>query len=133
MTYTDTTTTESRFSLATLEAAVGLAPEAEGLERYRGAESLFARRRYREAARELEAMLADAPDYGLAEARLLLARSYYHAAWLVKAEQAARALVDADPTDAYALALLGRCLERQSKHDEAAGFLAQARVFGVEI
>lgn len=104
-------------------------------DRYTWAEILFGDRRYDVAARELEALLADVeqddgPTYGLAEARLLLARSYYHAAHLRKAEAAARQLLDDNPVDAYAALLLCRSLQRQSKHDEAQHALNLASVLG---
>lgn len=53
--------------------------------------------------------------------RELRARAYFHTASLGKAEADARALVEADPTDAYALLLLARALERQNRADEASG------------
>lgn len=49
------------------------------------------------------------------------ARAHYHRAALPKAEEDLRVLLDADPTDEYATLLLARTLERQSRHDEAAG------------
>ena len=64
--------------------------------------------------------------------KLLLARSYFHSAQLVKAEATARLLVEADPTDAYALVLLGRSLQRQSKREEADKFLRQAQIWGTD-
>lgn len=104
-------------------------------DRYSWAEILFGDRRYDVAARELEALLAEVdqaegPTYGLAEARLLLARSYYHAAHLRKAEAAARELLADNPVDAYAALLLYRSLQRQSKHEEAQHALTLASVLG---
>lgn len=55
------------------------------------------------------------------QVRELRARAYFHTASLGRAEADARALVDADPTDAYALHLLARALERQNRADEARG------------
>jgi len=108
-------------------------------DRYSWAEILFGDRRYDLAAKELESLLADvtstcteedAPMYGLSEARLLLARSYFHAAHLRKAEEAARDLLADNPVDAYAALLLARSLERQSRHEEAQQALTLASVLG---
>lgn len=104
-------------------------------DRYSWAEILFGDRRYDVAARELESLLAeieqtDGPTYGLSEARLLLARSYYHAAHLRKAEDASRKLLEDNPVDAYAALLLCRSLQRQSKHEEAQHALNLASVLG---
>ena len=63
--------------------------------------------------------------------RLLLARAYYHSAQLHRAEAQARAVLAADPANAYAYLLLGRTLERQSRHAEAGGPLRMAAAMGV--
>ena len=108
------------------------------IDRYRTAELLFDQRKYAEAAKELQALLDDARSgddaltHGFGDAELLLARSYFHSAQLVKAEATARLLVEADPTDAYALVLLGRSLQRQSKREEADKFLRQAQIWGTD-
>lgn len=82
-----------------------------------------------EAAQVLADLVDDEPD--ATAARLLLARAYYHSAQLHRAEQQARALVEANPADGYAQLLLGRTLQRQSRHDEAAGPLKLAGALGV--
>jgi predicted Zn-dependent protease len=82
-----------------------------------------------EAAQVLADLVDDEPD--ATAARLLLARAYYHSAQLQRAEQQARALVEANPADGYAQLLLGRALQRQSRHDEAAGPLKLAGALGV--
>lgn len=64
--------------------------------------------------------------------RLLLARAYYHSAQLHHAEAEARAVLDADPANAYAWLLLGRTLERQSRHAEAGGPLRMAAAMGLD-
>jgi tetratricopeptide (TPR) repeat protein len=63
---------------------------------------------------------------------LLLARAYYHSAQLHRAEAAARAVLASDPANAYAYLLLGRTLERQSRHAEAGGPLRMAAAMGVD-
>jgi cytochrome c-type biogenesis protein CcmH/NrfG len=95
---------------------------------FRLAEDRFAERRYYDAVGLLERLV----DSGVADAQVreLLARSYFHAAMIGKAEAAARSLLDEDPADGYAALLLGRSLERQSRADEAARYLARARVLG---
>lgn len=105
-------------------------------DRFRFAEEIFAERDYARAAQLLEAFLTDAaadPEcrHGMGDARLLLARAYYHSAQLGRAEQALRAMIDDDPTDAYAVLLLGRTLQRAGQHDEARGLLARAEAMGL--
>lgn len=106
--------------------------------RFRWAEELFSRKRYREAARELQALIAEVSGdfeihHGLLDARLLLARAQYHAAHLTRAEETCRAILDDHPTEAYAALLLGRSLQRQSRKDEAAAVLARASALGAEV
>lgn len=79
----------------------------------------FNTRRYADAIRGLEAVLADNP--GHTDAREYLARAYYLRASLAPAEREARTILEADPTNEYVTLLLARVLERQSRHDEAAG------------
>lgn len=104
-------------------------------DRFRTARMLFEMRRYREAIVELEQLLdgATGDDYGLTEARELLARASYHAAYLPKAERLARELIAANPTDAYAHTLLVRTLERQSRAEEAQRAAVVARAFGADV
>lgn len=100
------------------------------LDRYRHAQRLFGRRRYAQAALELEGLLGEADGYGTGDARLLLARAYFHSAQLTHAEQAARALIEADPADGYAHVLLYRTLERLSRHEEAGRYRRLAEALG---
>lgn len=103
---------------------------------FRLAEDQFAERDYYAAAATLERLLdeATATDPGLGHAttaaRELLTRSYYHAAMLSKAEEAARSLLEAEPDNGYAALLLGRTLQRQSRREEAARVLARAEALG---
>lgn len=69
------------------------------------------------AARLLEPIVAAEPHN--AAVRLLLARSYFHSAQLRRAEEQLRILVDRDPTDHYALFVLGRTLERMGRPADA--------------
>jgi tetratricopeptide (TPR) repeat protein len=121
-------------------------------DRYRHAQRLFTERRYIAAARELEHLLAETRDasthdaithdamthdamtgtVGLGDAPLLLARSYYHSAQLGRAEATARALVEADPTDVYAVLLLARSLQRRGRHAEAATWLRRLDGMGYD-
>ncbi|MCD2195455.1 tetratricopeptide repeat protein [Actinomycetospora endophytica] len=82
---------------------------------------------------EAAQVLVDLVDEELdaSAARLLLARAYFHSAQLGRAEEQARALVEANPADGYAQLLLGRALSRQSRHDEAAAPLKLAAALGV--
>lgn len=98
----------------------------------RYAEALYAQRDYSEAALVLEKLLAHSEvAHGTTDARLLLARAYFHSAQLKGAEREARAVLDAQPTEGYAALLLGRTLQRQSRHTEARNYLAMAKVWGI--
>jgi Tfp pilus assembly protein PilF len=65
--------------------------------------------------------------------RLLLARTYYHSAQLGRAEQQLRAVIERDPVEYYAHLMLGRTLERQGRHAEAAPWLRMAAAMGVDV
>jgi predicted Zn-dependent protease len=72
---------------------------------------------YAGAARLLQPLVDQAP--GNLQARLLLARAYYHSAQLSRAETQLRAVLDRDPVEAYAHLMLGRTLQRQNRPDAA--------------
>lgn len=105
-------------------------------EHYRRSERLFELRDYTGAAALLERLLAETSldpslaGHGVLDARLLLARAYFHAAMLHRAEEAARAVLAEDPTEAYAALLLARTLQRLSRPDEAARAMALATALG---
>ncbi|QIK77268.1 hypothetical protein G7071_05570 [Nocardioides piscis] len=102
-------------------------------DRWVRAQALFEDRAYREAAlllRELIDLSEGAEVHALTDARLLLARAYFHAALLDPAIAAAREVLASDPGEAYAHLLIGRSLQRQSKHDEAAPHLRLASLLG---
>jgi Flp pilus assembly protein TadD len=105
-------------------------------ERFRWAEGQFEDRDYRGAARTLEALLADIerePEqagHTVTDVRLLLARAYYHSAQLRHAEEAARALLADNPTEAYAALLLARTLQRANRPDEARQAMNLAAALG---
>lgn len=107
-------------------------------DRYLYAQRLFRERRYAAAARELELILAehagaDAHERtALGDAPLLLARAYYHSAQLGKAETASRHLVQADPTDVYAVLLLARTLQRRGRHADAGTWLRRLDAMGYD-
>ncbi|MER6951758.1 tetratricopeptide repeat protein [Nonomuraea sp. NPDC000554] len=87
------------------------------VERYRYAERLLAQRDPLGALQMLDPLLdTHAGDHGV---QLLAARAYYHSAQLGRAREALTALLDRDPTDHYVRFLLGRTLERSSRHEEA--------------
>ena len=79
----------------------------------------FETRDYITAAPLLEELVAAEPDN--VAVRLLLARTYFHAARLRRAEAELREVISRDPSETYAYLMLGRVLQRQSRHDEAAG------------
>ncbi|MBO0873553.1 MAG: tetratricopeptide repeat protein [Pseudonocardia sp.] len=85
------------------------------------------------ASRMLGELVAEMPDD--LELRLLLARAYYHSAQLGRAERELRVVLERDPVADYAHLLLGRTLQRQSRHDEALKYLRLAEAmsgFGVD-
>ncbi len=103
-------------------------------DRWLRAQTLFEAKAYREAAVLLRD-LVDGPEvaeigHGLTEARLLLARSYFHAALLGPAIDAAREVLAIDPHEPYAHLLIGRSLQRQSKRAEAVPHLKLAELLG---
>ncbi|MCW2835506.1 MAG: tetratricopeptide repeat protein [Nocardioides sp.] len=103
-------------------------------DRWLRAQALFESKAYRDAAALLRD-LVEGPEaseigHGLTEARLLLARAYYHAALLEPAIDAARQVLAIDPHEPYAHLLIGRSLQRQSKRDQAAPHLKLAELLG---
>lgn len=96
-------------------------------ERWERALLLFDAKDYTAAAGLLAEVVAEVPDQ--TGPRLLLARAYYHSAQLRRAEEQLRTIIDHDPVDHYAHLMLGRTLERQGRHDEAARWLRLAEAF----
>lgn len=84
---------------------------------YRRAVEAFDLADYRTSISLLRRLAEESPS--AVEIRLLLARSYYHSAALEPALTELRAVLDIDPTEAYAQLLLARTLERQSRPEEA--------------
>ena len=87
------------------------------MERYRLAEGFLDIGKPLEALDLLEPMAAQLAG---ASGQLLLGRAYFHSAQLNRARAALERSVELAPTDAYARFVLGRTLQRQSRHDEAA-------------
>lgn len=90
-------------------------------ERWERAQQFFDAKDYAAAARVLDGLVEETPEQ--VGPRLLLARSYYHSAQLGRAEGELRTLVEIDPVEHYARLMLGRTLERQGRHAEAASHL----------
>ena len=101
---------------------------------YEAARARFEAGEYREAAalfvELVDRSALEPPLHGTTELRLYLARSYYHSAQLSRAEEILRAMLVDSRDDHYALLLLGRTLQRQSRHDEARPHLAMAKLLG---
>jgi predicted Zn-dependent protease len=100
-------------------------------ERWERAQALFDANDYTAAATLLAEVVAEHPEQ--TGPRLLLARAYFHSAQLRRAEEELRVIVERDPVDHYAHLMLGRTLERQSRHAEAAPWLRMAAAFAGEI
>jgi Flp pilus assembly protein TadD len=90
-----------------------------GVDRFRAAQTLLEKGAPLHALTELEPLLEDQP--GSRSVLELAARAYFKSAQLTRAEEAFARLVELDPTDSYARFALGRSVERQSRHAEAAG------------
>ncbi|MET7761343.1 tetratricopeptide repeat protein [Streptomyces sp. NPDC005393] len=93
-------------------------PEETTAERWERAGLFFEAKEYTEAARILTTVVEDVP--AKISPRLLLARAYYHSAQLRRAEEQLREVLDRDPVETYAHLMLGRTLQRQGRHAEAA-------------
>ena len=89
----------------------------EETERYRLAEAYLEAGGPLEALRLLEPMTDELRTH--AGGQLLLGRAFYHSAQLARAQEALERVVEMAPTDAYARFVLGRTLQRRSRHDEA--------------
>ncbi|MCW3157622.1 tetratricopeptide repeat protein [Micropruina sonneratiae] len=89
------------------------------LDDFQAAVLAFNTRDYRSAIDGFEKVLRTQP--GHTDAREYLARAHYLRASLPLAEREARLILESDPTNEYITLLLARVLERQSRHDEAAG------------
>lgn len=93
-------------------------------DRWDRAQMFFEAKEYLTAARILGGLVEETPEQ--VAPRLLLARSYYHSARLGRAEKELRAVLDLDPVESYARLMLGRTLERQGRHVDAARHLRLA-------
>lgn len=88
---------------------------------WRAAQKQFERHDYLGAVATITRLIEQHDDErDLAAARELLARSYFHSAQLSRAAQAAREVLERDPSNAYMATLLTRALERSSDHEGAA-------------
>ncbi|MCP2356126.1 putative DsbA family dithiol-disulfide isomerase [Nonomuraea thailandensis] len=94
------------------------------VERLRLAESLLDQRDPLGTLTLLRPLMAEhGDDRGV---RLLAARAYFASAQLNRARTALESLVAESPDDSYARHLLGRTLQRQGRHEEAASHLTLA-------
>lgn len=101
--------------------------EESTAERWERARLLFDAKDYIKAARLLADVVREVPEP--TGPRLLLARAYYHSAQLRRAEEQLRLVIERDPVEHYAHLMLGRVLQRQGRHDEAAPWLRLAAAF----
>lgn len=99
-------------------------------DRYDQATFAFETKDYGRAAELLEPLAETDP--GNAEVRLLLARSYYHAARLGPAEEELRAMLERWPSDAYVHLVLARTLQRAGRAEEGAPHLKIAEAMGLD-
>jgi Flp pilus assembly protein TadD len=98
------------------------------------ATGLFDQGDYAGAANALAALVTEVQSaetlHAATDLRVLLARAYFGSAQLGRAETTLRELVADSPDDGYVHLLLGRTLQRQSRHDEARRHLALAAALG---
>ena len=106
-------------------------PAETTAERWERAGMFFAFKDYAEAARLLAEVVEEVPAQ--VAPRLLLARAYYHSAQLRRAEEQLREVIERDPVEPHAHLMLGRCLQRQGRHEEAAPLLRIAAAFAGEL
>jgi predicted Zn-dependent protease len=111
-------------ALHLFDNGAGVPHEETVAERWERAQALFDARDYAAAAKLLTGVVEEHPDQ--TAPRLLLARAYYHSAQLRRAEEQLREVVTRDPVEHYAHLMLGRTLERQNRHEEAAPWLRLA-------
>ncbi|GHD88156.1 tetratricopeptide repeat protein [Streptomyces naganishii] len=99
-------------------------------ERWERARMFFDAKDYTAAGRVLAGLVEEVPEQ--TGPRLLLARAYYHSAQLRRAEAQLRLIVERDPVEHYARLMLGRTLQRQGRHEEAATHLRVASALAGE-
>jgi hypothetical protein len=114
-------------ALHLFDNGAGVPHEETTAEVWERAQLLFDAKDYTAAADLLTTVVAEHPRQ--TGPRLLLARAYFHSARLRRAEEQLRVLVEQDPVDHYAHLMLGRTLQRQSRHEEAAPWLRLAAAF----
>lgn len=93
-------------------------------ELYRAGEQHLADGAIALAVRDLEEAARLEPE--AVDIQRLLARAYFKRAALRRAETAARAVLESSPSDAETTHLLGRCLLRQGRREDATGWLRLA-------
>lgn len=124
--------TDSMNTADTTRPAAAAAYYGQGTpaQRWERARMFFGARDYAGAARVLIGLVEEAPEQ--TGPRLLLARAYYHSAQLRRAEAELRVIVERDPVEHYARLMLGRTLQRQGRHEEAATHLRIASALAGE-
>jgi tetratricopeptide (TPR) repeat protein len=94
-----------------------LIDHADPVWAFRRAEELLDSRNPLDALKALRPVLADYGDN--TSVLLLAARAHFASAQLGRAESTLRRILELDPTDHYAVFMLGRTLQRQGRADEA--------------
>ncbi|GHK01140.1 hypothetical protein SY2F82_29370 [Streptomyces sp. Y2F8-2] len=118
-------------ALHLFDNGAGVPHEETTAERWERAQLLFEARDYSGAAKLLAVVVEEVPEQ--TAPRLLLARAYYHSAQLRRAEEQLRQIIDRDPVEHYAHLMLGRTLQRQGRHEDAAPWLRMAAAFTGEL
>lgn len=96
---------------------------------YDRATFLFETKDYAGAAPLFAELVEAAPEQ--VDVRMWLARSYYHSAQLVRAEETLRAVLERWPAEAYAHLMLARTLQRQGQAEEGRPHLRMAEAMGL--
>lgn len=97
-------------------------------DRYRRAMTFFEAQQFSQAAPMFAQLVTEEPDR--LDLHMLLARSWYGAASLGRVETELRAIVQKWPDEAYAHLMLGRTLQRLTRHEEADRQLRIAEALG---
>lgn len=103
--------------------------EQDLTQTYDRATFLFESKEYAKAAELFATLVEEEPDQ--LEARMWLARSYYHSAQLSRAEESLQLIVGRWPSEAYAHLLLARTLQRAGRAEDGRQHLLLAQAMGL--
>lgn len=103
--------------------------EQDLTQTYDRATFLFENKEYAKAAELFDTLVTQEPNQ--LDARMWLARSYYHSAQLGRAEDSLQVIVERWPSEAYAHLLLARTLQRAGRAEDGRQHLLLAEAMGL--